>query len=639
MKLLRIRETAKVVSFPFLSLSLIMGAPLANAARCDRPLPPDKTEMARDFSLSCSVGASYYVRQAEDFDYKEWRRLEGYDTLEGYEEAQDFRQKTPEPQWKGILNYATVESWTYDTWENLPSPHCPKEQRVIGYDKVDDPNGPFEEEVDAYHKGLKDGTLLAKNGFVKGGSSKPSGGSSSPKPSGGGSRPSGGGGTGLRIGTKTGDTVGKSKVGGGSGYFDTTGKGPSYIPKVKKPEPPASSSGSSSDYRYKGSNSGDDEVPFVAPPPKPRRIRKYRKEPRYGWVTIPCPTRVPKRVTRNCSQEILPFTAKFVRPSKAEWSKSTNKSYLNILPNKYDLLPDESESIRIVNSTGEGASMRPELSFLKDKQGRDQQYNDYRIEYKVDGQALRDPMPCVQHATASLEVNIHTIKRRTGSKPPNSLKEPLDEYGRKIPWFQYRTGINKSSEVVKTRPEVMSLVSSAEESIRALNREAMSGVEANASDDAPDNVQIQKSSGPNIEWLKDFWGKSTLRIRVIEPQLLGRDVLTTQPLILKNSSFLKEVGHYSIKLVGENNLYKRPSPPRFKALASLLPFSSDFDLVPEAKYLFLVSMKHNIPFYKNDCTDDMDDSCYSEDLRLEFQSSDIDSRSVSNKLFDFLSRP
>src|SRR5690606_30791958 len=65
--------------------------------------------------------------------------------------------------------------------------------------------------------------------------------------------------------------------------------------------------------------------------------------------------------TRHCSDEVMNYEANYERPDLNVWGPGTSaddrgidplKRYHDIIPNKYDLLPGETESIQIYNTSG-----------------------------------------------------------------------------------------------------------------------------------------------------------------------------------------------------------------------------------------------------------------------------------------------
>lgn len=637
----------------------------ADASLCGIPLPADKTLNARNFQLNCTVGVSHYIRQPDPYDYKKWRYLENMRSAQGDEKAQLLRQETPEPSWNGSIGYSTIEEWDYDTIEVSPDPSCPTEMRETWVDEL----------VTGQIISPKRRIPAGRNGFASkpssGGASKSSSSGSSSSSRSSSSRSSGESGssssrksssgssssgstrtqktrdysdsptrsepTGLRISVRKGDVVGNSKVSGGGGYFGTSEDAPKDLPRAKKTEPKSTRNDDDSDrYIYKPSRATREEepTPIVPAPPKP----VYRKVRKLIPVVIPCAHPVARHASRNCSRETLTYEAKYVRPPLSEWSpKSTPDKYLNILPDPYTLLPGEIEDVQIFTANASHQLISPKIEI-------GDAWNEYRVDAKLNGVPLpQGSVTCAVGAKAHLQVEIHTLKRRTDMPPPNPLRAPLDTFGRPMDYFSYEEHMVAGNVQVNGKPHSLNL-SDATQSVYGSLMRQLENPDLTEAGSTRNISDVQKSPGIDVatlkEILKDKYERQ-IRIQLVEktPRFSGRDILKVPEVVVPADQILKNNSQYEL-VFSDIGFYKTSAPKKLSWVAAWFDqTSSDFQLRPGKHYVYKVSMKQNgIPFYKTDCPNVKD--CYSKELELAYDpDTRYEGRGWLRRTLDFIGRP
>lgn len=358
---------------------------------------------------------------------------------------------------------------------------------------------------------------------------------------------------------------------------------------------------------------------------------------------------------RQCSVEQMNFTAKFRRPSTAEWSPPLNRStekrgegYYDIIPNKYDLLPGEVEDVQIYNTGGTFLSGGADVMSPKIEIG-----DAWNVYDTTDIRALNGPLVCRMNTTYAIDAQIETIKRRIDKKTPNAFRSPVDEFGRQIQPIRWLEVQGRSGKYLKEgEPERILLSDASAVIIGAManqSRKFSEDIEkAKAEVDREQRsvkeaeVQKQNLASPPKKTVaekdkrKKFHRNTLVRVKLYEKVPWGRSILRTQEVIWSSGEMQLpgRVGQYEIRLGSQD-----PEKNAFKSKANygLDTFlgSFPFNYRPNRNYFYEVSMfQEGVDFYIQE--DGMFTDRFSKPLPLAFTIQDIkDARAMWQRIVDF----
>lgn len=327
--------------------------------------------------------------------------------------------------------------------------------------------------------------------------------------------------------------------------------------------------------------------------------------------------------SRYCSTESLPYDAHFVRPALAEWAPGVEQKkfrYFDELPNKYDLLPGESEDIQIFN-TGGGI------------EGFFYSGNTTMAPYVAVGDAWNKYTPVVSPSSMAcvfgggsyhLDVALHT-EHRIKKRSPNPFRDPVDRFGEPIEAVQWdlNNGIRVSPYQVKLSDISAVTIQSLARNSRSFGKAGEVGAaEARQSRkiqgiDSAEEVRETNSRVLSGGESGGFHKDTHLRLRLIKilPGVLQRDVRTTENLYGRGAQLSKGATgeHYKISL---SDFWNASGPFSDKLWKS---FSARVE--PGHHYEFRVSMyQKGVPFYyqPEDFTLPGENQWFSKELPFEF---------------------
>lgn len=344
-----------------------------------------------------------------------------------------------------------------------------------------------------------------------------------------------------------------------------------------------------------------------------------------------CPVPYTRQGVRECSQEQMTYNVQFAKPP-ASYAPGKDASYMDILPNKYDLLPGEWEKIHFISNEGRDGAITPRLDF-------ENAWNQYS--YSVSTQEFRcEAFAPKKHVDVVIRTNGR-IKR----KAPNAFAIPVDRYGRK----RGDNGISREEIGLKDglalgEPYKIELTDTANAVVTAAARTSR---RFNV-DNAKAEVVARRGEIGNAMNM-GFWKDTQFRVRLFQINKNGRPVWLTQALYT-NSGTVSSIGNnVVIPLQGEGGvaaLYRANGP--FNSMLGDLWSRYRIKLEPGQNYeLRLAMYQKGLPFYETGCSKNNNcegekaiDSMFSDELEISFKTDErIDERTVFQKFLDWQRKP
>lgn len=326
--------------------------------------------------------------------------------------------------------------------------------------------------------------------------------------------------------------------------------------------------------------------------------------------------------SRHCSNEVLPFNANFHRPTTQQWGPdAAGVTYYDELPNKYDLLPGESEDVQIYN-TGNGLfssgdSMKPYVAV-----------GDAWNKYKFDIQPTS--MACVFGGGGyHLNVIVYT-EGRTKKRSPNPFRLPVNRFGKDVEPIQWTMDHSMAHGLLFSDASAV-VISSMARNSRAFGQEAeIAKAEAE---------QSRKAVGSNQKEVKEanesgFDKDTRFRLKLIKVIDWARDVRTTENFYGRGAQFAKgaKSEHYEVDLQD----FYHASGPWSDRLWHWVTSNAE----PGYKYEFRLSMyQKGVPFYyqEEDFYVGGENNWFSKELPIAFEipTTASDHRGGTQKLADY----
>ncbi|MCC6278881.1 MAG: hypothetical protein IT289_13290 [Oligoflexia bacterium] len=359
----------------------------------------------------------------------------------------------------------------------------------------------------------------------------------------------------------------------------------------------------------------------------------------------------PRSEARHCSNETINYDSEFLL--EAAWNPS-NPSYLDIIPNKWDLLPGESEDVQIFSNQGDSTTITPFLDVGN-------KWNEYEG-YATIRETGSSQAQCRLNQTLNMSVKIHT-KNRIVRQTPNAFQLPVDQFGRPVSPLKWVDVPGKDGGFVQNaEPIELRLTDSSTAMIASLARQSRkftesyerakqeAGLGSNTSEEQNDEMRKQMNEGGG------FWKNTHVRLVLYEPRKLLRDVRVTHFTYFTGQDF-------DVSFDDQFRLPLQANEPQrdlFRASAAAFGFNFDriaenfaIKLKPNRKYQILVAMyQKGVPFYSQTCEDRKgrfdrwgckmqgEGAYFSKDLPIEFQTpANYDARSFLQKLFNWQGSP
>lgn len=362
-----------------------------------------------------------------------------------------------------------------------------------------------------------------------------------------------------------------------------------------------------------------------------------RKEDYIEEIPQECYADVNHSESRYCTSETMDYTAAYRRPTLQEWGPQNDKEstpvsdrYYDIIPNKYDLLPGESENVVISNNSGESAGLNPNTSV-----------QDAWNKYSTSEQFVSGRQACIPNNPTKIKVTINTQSRDISKSSPNAFRLPK---GREALEALKTAGKNG---LVPTRADTLILEDSSFQIFDSMQRQsnqfgAMNkGLEdARAKSGDSSNVNTEglakaKADADKAPKESGMFRQTHVRIRLQEDLAWFRNRYPTQNVYM-NRLGNAIGGMFNISVVDEaQDLYVKSGPlgqwTNFvtKGLKKVMPGYVSYEMRPGRKYVYKIAMyQEGIPFYKQ-AKDASFESHFSKDLDINFvPSPEVDLRNL-----------
>ncbi|WP_413575577.1 hypothetical protein ACLVWU_14610 [Bdellovibrio sp. HCB290] len=392
--------------------------------------------------------------------------------------------------------------------------------------------------------------------------------------------------------------------------------------------------GGSRDYSTGGTGvegEGGDDMPSARrrnPNGCTTRVVGQRKMTCHKEVANFCRWNEPHNEISKCSDERMTYEAKFNKPAPAQWGPGRSDHYMDILPNKYDLLPGEWENISVVSNFGRSATIRPQLIV-------DNAWNAYAENKSFQETACRMNNPI------HLKVEIDTVNR-IKRKTPNTFVTPVDAYGKPMKVL-YRNSVGVKDGEAEGEPYEVKLADSGNELVTIAARQSrnLSKLDSGAK---VSTVKQNRGNGV-LAMPESFWKDTQFRLRLTQKLSLSRDVSIAQNVYTNGGMVMSSDDNVIIPLDGRggvDSLFRATGPFNF-ALKNFWE-KTRIHLTPGARYELGISMyQRGLPFYESGCAEGQscegeksNDKAFSDEMLIAFTADKrVDERSFFQKFLDW----
>ncbi len=314
-----------------------------------------------------------------------------------------------------------------------------------------------------------------------------------------------------------------------------------------------------------------------------------------------CWTDVTHGASQFCSNESMKFSARYERPSTAEWNINS-PNFMDVIPNKYDLLPGETEVVQVYNTSRRSTRLSPSVEI-------GDAWNKYDTS-RITGTAVG--ATCRQNSNYSFDLTVRTIERDAGKASPNAFRFPVDWEGNAIEPIVWKSANDRRSgktvdkavpikvQLDDTSAGIISLM--AEQSRRNAEREATKvavGKGANAKDRAEFQKIGKKTDG--------YWKSTKVRVKLYRQvkywwdtfrgaeKVAEIDAISPTMNFLATNEEVKFSDLWAIPLTADGG---NSDPKTFRGI-----FDSKH-MKPNRAYTLEVSVyQPHVPFYKQSCDD------------------------------------
>ena len=376
---------------------------------------------------------------------------------------------------------------------------------------------------------------------------------------------------------------------------------------------------------------------------KEKRTRPATRE--LPAITYSCTKQRPKfctwfetrNRTRRCENHKMKYTVDYAKDP--QWDPSyagdgmEGREYMDILPNKFDLLPGESESVLVYANTGRQRTMTPAIAIAIDNR-----WNDYSIVSEPES------FRCEYQMQPEVALTVNTLGRIL-RKAPNPLALPVDQEGNPLEPLKF----DEINGEIHTPYEVELMdIARATMLYNARFSRSMPRPDGSGQADSDAIVSSAFSGDPNeLQMIptEGFWQETRFKMQLIREDKWGREVRVTQtnPFDSNAAEYLGE--RVVIPLKGQGTverLYQASGP--FEFLFGGLYKKFGVELIPGEEYLLKVQViQRGLPFYESGCEDDESAVCegeegsndaYSEPLIVRF-TPEADQRSWFKRFKDW----
>jgi len=373
-----------------------------------------------------------------------------------------------------------------------------------------------------------------------------------------------------------------------------------------------------------------------------RCTTRYKPETQCEQVPNSCWYDEVKTESLHCSQESMTYDARFERDSN--WNPKS-ENYNEFIPNKYDLLPGEVESIQVFNNSSAQSVMSPKVEI-------GDAWNKYSTRLTGSGVGAQ----CRQNAREHVSVRIFT-EGRIKKQSPNAFRLPVRFDGKAIQPLIWSLSTDKEGQEIKTKPVTLRLSDASSAMVALMARQSRENADREVVKDQNGlNTNPDKQTEEQSSKMKGFFKNTEVRIKLVEDKWWGKSKFS-RPVTMKDveavatanyrMSQSQEIRNSDFWIIPLNDpdsgvdLYKRDN-----WLAKLLGGKVKA-LKPSQRYLLQISMfQAGVPFYFQGCSNDPNMSkfkCffgmqdhYSKPLEVPFWTDkNYDERSFLQKLNQF----
>lgn len=580
---------------------------------CNGAISPNQSYRAQINSLLCGEGAVAHDRLQTPVSRQvmnQWSTISRSGTPDAQTRMQEVRKL--DLKFEGEIEFPVFESWSFEAREGGYNSSCGMEnwdtQCQVSRSEV----VTWSEEVTDYDNCLEyEPTPQPAPNYGSGGGSSTGGGSS---------------------------------LGGGSSYRPDNSPVDSTTPRREKGS--GESSDELRDKRQKRWDEGSTRKNFFERMPAGGRCLRYGKKTiqksdrrslapityrclkqRPRWCTWP----VRKSVIRKCQNQKAKYVLQYQHDS--QWKPGFQdpqgrkyRDYQQILPNKFELLTGESESITVFSNFGESTQIRPAFKI-------ESKFNEYS--YQISPQTLA----CELNRNVSFKVDINTLGRNL-VKAPNPLAIPRDADGKEI--FPLKVENGRPTRIYLQDLGRLTQVQAAE-----LSRQFQ---KPNSAVQARQEV-IHKKATPQASEVVGlvgdaYWQETQYRFQLYEKGRWGRTSMVTVPTTFGSNQGFFMRDQMEISLIGEDAIkdsYRAAGP--FHKIFGWLWERTGAEFTPGQNYYFKIqALPRGLPFYESGCPkgqvtcegQEGREEAYSEPILIEWKAPEnVDNRSLFKRIKDF----
>lgn len=579
----------------------IPGYPVQGA--CRQELPREQAFRATNIHLTCGEGASLYTRTPIAMDRKtdwKWQKLDG---MQKREKMQEVRQI--DLIWNGTLDYGVYENWNY-------------EQLMGGFDANRCGTEPWETTCE---RSLQESYVDPEGECAE----------YEPEPVQSAPATSAGGGTVDPFGPST---VG-SEAGGGASHERKRNTIPvdNGRPEVLREKPRKHQEDEFDSFRKKRD-----------PQQSARKCIRWRPVTKWrpaGTLQYNCTVSrarwctwfETRSVTRFCENQTMTYAVNF---SKDPNWKPSHPQYLDVLPNKWDLLPGETESVTALSNLGVSSTLRPQLVI-------DNAWNKYQVN------VAPASISCKLGDRPDVKIEVHT-EGRIKRKSPNALAVPADETKPLQFETATRTVRGNTPYVGNGKPYRMNLQDTSRATVLMAAKQSRKYARPEGAPAQDPNAKaniVESKYTEGTVFNQGFWADTNFRLQMFRYDRWNRKVKMNLPLKFSSQNKADVLGDkIEISLTGNEgleNFYRGTGPVEW--LLGAVWTRTGVQLTPGTKYTIQVRMlQRGFWFYDSGCVDgaltcegqESDDRAFSEPLDVEFTADPmIDERTWFKKFKDW----
>lgn len=596
---------------------------------CNSKLPLSQSYQANVQGVTCGEGVQRNLVLPQEVSKEirdEWDVLSRSGLADAQKTMQEMRKQ--EQKWSGQVKIPMTENWSYtEIVGDFDAGHCGTEDfQTTCYKNREESyihtwtEDIYEDYCTAYGDHSSDNHSSSGGGYgSSGGSSSSDDDYSSPWSSGSGS--DGGGGSGEGFG------------GGNSDYDSSWGDGGAL----------------ESDYLPKNIKATDESLDINRRPSShcvswgrrfvrtdTHREKRWRQTTRLAYSCVKkrakwCTWPVTRQASRSCKDHVVKYNLEYKndlnwRPGYLHHSDPV-RHYNDLLPNKWDLLPGESEQVFVYGNAGVSTVVAPKVAFKNGLNNHALPWNEYKF------QSQPEQVRCQYGMEPEFKIDILTLGRNK-QKAPNPVTvsgEPLkfeDKQSRPfaIEFVDIGRGTAlKDAQLSRNLP-------------RPIGETGKADPNALYQDNGTPLKGTSASGG--------YWQESRFKIQLFYTDENGRNVrVTPKPESYSYDQIDVFKDTITISLEGKEGMdrfYRSGGPFEWAFGWAYRLFN--MELTPGREYFIrLRVVSRGLPFYDSGCVggkaicqgEEGTDEAYSEALDIKFKANeDVDNRSFFRKLED-----